>query len=752
MNREAIKAGLKALYRSGDVIEIRAFDRAGGLRPSLTGRYKYGAALLNVLVQLDEQEYDLYYVLNPTPLAEKAMEQGEGTKEIDVLTRRWIFLDGDSVRHTCIGEKLNKKTSEMVPTYSKIATDSEWQAAVSVMAKIRVELTERGWRGIVQPSSGNGCHLLIPVDLPNLKDGRVDEEVKTKITELQRILSVTYSTADVKIECFPDASRLTRAYGSLNRKSKESETQFDFTTKITTPLSLPRRRSGVIEGGEGGAEVKPITRADIEQFVTAKRHLLPSPDPVREREFEQTGTGPWNDGDLDACLKAWSEEHDEFSYQDAKTSKGPGYAIMCPGNYGWADGEQHEDILDNVNGSAVVWIQDGWPCFRCGHAHCDVGAEHGKKKWHDLADYYDEERELFDYPGMTEDPSWINELPPQEQDPHPVQDHSPALVSNKEPKLFSFTDAGNMERLVYWYGDGFKFCPQRGWYIWDGKRWAADAIGKVQRAALLTVRAIPELETPFVLATLDPAGHNLDKKKVSVVAFINKFAKSSESRKGLEAMKALSKSAAGIAGNISEFDPDNWLFNCQNATLGLYQRENHPHKPKDMITSVSPVVYDPTATCPTWDQFLLEIMEGSAENIGFLQRAAGYSLTGSAAEQCMFVLWGNGQNGKTTFLEVLRYIIGDYGKVASMGMFLDTDYSSIPHDLAALAGVRFVSATESKEGRRLDEPKIKAITGGDTISARFLHREWFEFRPEFKIWLSTNHRPAIKGTRSEEHT
>src|ERR1035437_3081632 len=138
MNREAIKAGLKALYRSGDVIEIRAFDRAGGLRPSLTGRYKYGAALLNVLVQLDEQEYDLYYVLNPTPLAEKAMEQGEGTKEIDVLTRRFIFLDGDSVRHTVIGEKLNKKTGELVPIRSTIATEAECQAAIDVMTRIRL--------------------------------------------------------------------------------------------------------------------------------------------------------------------------------------------------------------------------------------------------------------------------------------------------------------------------------------------------------------------------------------------------------------------------------------------------------------------------------------------------------------------------------------------------------------------------------------------------------------------------------------
>jgi putative DNA primase/helicase len=347
--------------------------------------------------------------------------------------------------------------------------------------------------------------------------------------------------------------------------------------------------------------------------------------------------------------------------------------------------------------------------------------------------------------GVSEDWEPITPTGPQEQDHQPVN-HTRALVSAKQPKLFNFTDAGNMERLVYWYGDGFKYCPQRSWYIWDGKRWAADAIGKVQQAAISTVRAIPGLEIPLALAELDPSGENFSEIQDATIARIKQFAKSSESKKSLDAMKGLSKSATGLAANITEFDRDNWKFNCQNMTLGLYQREQHPHRPADMITSVSPVNYDPAATCPLWDKFLLEIMQGNADNIAFLQRAAGYSLTGSAAEQCMFVLWGNGDNGKSTFLEVLQYIVGDYGSAATMGMFLDTDYDAIPNELAGLAGIRFVSASESKEGRRLDEAKIKVITGSDTIKARFLHREFFNFRPEFKIWLSTNHRPAIRGT------
>ena len=331
---------------------------------------------------------------------------------------------------------------------------------------------------------------------------------------------------------------------------------------------------------------------------------------------------------------------------------------------------------------------------------------------------------------------------PQEQNPAGVAEHSAAIKSAKPPRLFSFSDSGNTERLVYWYGDGFKYSPQRGWHIWDGKRWVRDVIGKVLRAALKTVRAIPEVEGALASAGMDPKDEEYDKLR----ARISKFALASESRRALEAMVALSRSAEGIAADITEFDRDNWLFNCQNETLGLFKREQHPQDQRDMITSVSPVVYDPTATCPTWERFLHEIMGGNVENIGFLQRAAGYSLTGSAAEQCMFVLYGGGRNGKSTFLEVLRFILGDYGKVASMGMFLDTEYSQIPNDLAALAGARFVSATESREGRRLDEAKIKQITGGDTVPARFLRQEFFEFRPEFKIWLATNHKPTIKGT------
>ena len=154
----------------------------------------------------------------------------------------------------------------------------------------------------------------------------------------------------------------------------------------------------------------------------------------------------------------------------------------------------------------------------------------------------------------------------------------------------------------------------------------------------------------------------------------------------------------------------------------------------------------PTAECPLWMDFLSDVTAGNEELIRYLQRAIGYSLTGLTTEHCMFMLWGTGRNGKSTFLEVIHHLMGEYAKAAHMNTFMVQQNEGIPNDLAALSSARFVSATESDEGKRLAESKIKQITGGDTITARFLHKEFFEFKPQFKIWLGTNHRPTIYGT------
>jgi putative DNA primase/helicase len=236
-----------------------------------------------------------------------------------------------------------------------------------------------------------------------------------------------------------------------------------------------------------------------------------------------------------------------------------------------------------------------------------------------------------------------------------------------------------------------------------------------------------------------------EKGKIAQAKTVRNFALCSESKKGLTNTEFVSRSAFELAANINEFDQDLWLFNAANGTVDLRSFEFREHRQADMITHISPVDYDADAKCPLWLEFLDDIMAGNQELVGFLQRAAGISSTGSTVDHALYILYGTGRNGKSTFLEALRHPLGSYAKATSMQMFLQQKFEGIPNDLAALAGARFVSAAESAEGRKLDESKIKLLTGGDKISARFLHKEFFEFTPHLKIWLATNHKPQIVG-------
>jgi putative DNA primase/helicase len=209
-------------------------------------------------------------------------------------------------------------------------------------------------------------------------------------------------------------------------------------------------------------------------------------------------------------------------------------------------------------------------------------------------------------------------------------------------------------------------------------------------------------------------------------------------------MLALAQSE--LPARADSFDSDPMLLNCQNGTLDLRTLDLRHHRPADRITKQTGAPYDATASCPLWLKFLDRIMDHDQDMIAFLQRAAGYSLTGDTTEHAFMFLYGTGRNGKSTFTETLGAMLGDYaGRVRSDTLLTKRD-SAIPNDLAGLAGARFVVASELPEGRRLDEPLIKDLTGGDTVRVRFLHREFFEFRPQAKIWMFGNHRPQVRGT------
>lgn len=283
------------------------------------------------------------------------------------------------------------------------------------------------------------------------------------------------------------------------------------------------------------------------------------------------------------------------------------------------------------------------------------------------------------------------------------------------------------------YGDRIRFCAKAGgWFVWDQRRWAKDDDGAVLRLAHAAADEI---------ATWAGGCADLEQRKK-----ILGFAIALQKRRGIENVVALAQSLEAIAiGNPARFDANPWALNVANGTLDLQSGRLRPHDPEQLITRIVSINFDPAARCDRWLSFLDEIFAGDAETIGFVQRAVGYTLTGSATEQVFFILHGLGANGKTTFLSVLSDLLGEYGLSTKPETFVDRKAGSATNDLARLHGARFVSSIEVADGHALAESFVKAVTGGDRISARYLYGEYFDFEPTFKLWLGTNHKPVVRG-------
>jgi putative DNA primase/helicase len=211
-------------------------------------------------------------------------------------------------------------------------------------------------------------------------------------------------------------------------------------------------------------------------------------------------------------------------------------------------------------------------------------------------------------------------------------------------------------------------------------------------------------------------------------------------------MLSLVSSESGIPIRKAQLDADPYLLNAPNGIVDLRTGQLAEHRRSALLTRSTSVPYDPSATCPTWARFLDDVMCHRQDLVRWLQLAVGYSLVGTTREQVFIILYGTGQNGKSTFIKTVRHIIGSYGAAVSPKTFVSDASAGIPNDIAALDGIRFVIASEAKESAPLDEALVKSVTGGEPISARFMRAEWFEFLPQFQVWYSSNHKPTIRGT------
>jgi len=220
-------------------------------------------------------------------------------------------------------------------------------------------------------------------------------------------------------------------------------------------------------------------------------------------------------------------------------------------------------------------------------------------------------------------------------------------------------------------------------------------------------------------------------------------AKEVASARTVAAVERFAKADRRIAATINQWDADPWLLNTPDGVVDLKTGEMRPHRPEDYMTRITSVA--PGGDCPLWLKFIDRVTDGDQELASFLQRMIGYALTGVTTEHAMFFLYGTGGNGKSVFLSTIDRIISGYHRVAPIETFTASSIERHPTDLAGLMGARLVTAVETQEGRKWDETKIKTLTGGDKISARFMRQDFFEYVPQFKLIIAGNHKPGLRS-------
>ena len=292
--------------------------------------------------------------------------------------------------------------------------------------------------------------------------------------------------------------------------------------------------------------------------------------------------------------------------------------------------------------------------------------------------------------------------------------------------------------IGYAFADYYKpiarFNRERGiWYVYDGAVWRPDE--NALAVAELAKKLADRLYT-FALQIKDEDTRNRYIKRVQKLQL----------RKNRRTMIEDAKSVYPVSHGL--FDHNTDLFNCKNGTLNLTTGEFKSHDPADFLTMMSGVTYDPNADCPRWEQFISEVMCNDAELASYLQKALGYALTGDTSLECLFILYGaTSRNGKGTTMETFLQIVGDYGKTSNPEMlstkFGNTNTSGPSEEIARLAGIRFVNISEPEKKITFNAALVKRMTGNDTLNARFLHENSFDFKPNFKIFINTNYKPSV---------
>jgi putative DNA primase/helicase len=349
----------------------------------------------------------------------------------------------------------------------------------------------------------------------------------------------------------------------------------------------------------------------------------------------------------------------------------------------------------------------------------------------------------------TEDPNRVVVAPDAEEDgeskivARPTQSRTkatlvPRMVKAALALLDEFLDRPTEGGFAEWFlvkcGDDIRYISEYGkWALWDGRRWLVDGADAINERAKGALHAII-----LMIARVDSQD-----KQNKMLRLAHRFDSTVRIRQMLE----YAATDERVITSIRDYDRDEWLLNLANGTLDLRDGRLLAHQKSQMLTKVLDIQYEPYAKAPTFEAFLERIFRSHPEIIPFLQRAVGYTLTASVREHKFWLLYGSGRNGKSTLVETIRTMLGEYAQSSTAETWLKQSGSrGAEPELACLVGVRMAATAEIGEGRALDEARVKGIVAGDAIRTRNLYESTIEFTPACKLWISTNHRPQIKST------
>lgn len=318
----------------------------------------------------------------------------------------------------------------------------------------------------------------------------------------------------------------------------------------------------------------------------------------------------------------------------------------------------------------------------------------------------------------------------------------PKLLDDDSPASM-FSDRANARRIEHHMGDTLLYVPNIGWHVWEGARWKLDPLEARRHVGRLGRIVLAEAGNTFDRAARASSRAQADTLQELGEKLV-KFSGTVENIAKVEAAMKWAESSHILRCDPERLDADPYLLGCDNGTVDLRTGDLLPADPQRLISKSTGVAFDPKAKAPQWERFLERIFRSHPELIPYMQRLAGWWLTGLSDPAMLAVLWGNGRNGKSTLIEAIQTAMGEYaGKTPSGFLTLRDNVDQAA--LAGLKGKRFVVAVESGEDGRLNEERVKAVTGGDEITARKLYQDYFTFKPTHKLAMQTNHKPTIRG-------